>query len=206
MPRRTTSQQLVRRRTACLGRETPAQTVALALRPCHNGGTHFRRVGRSCRKPPVPRSPSTAAKKGGTPALIPDGSVCTPDLSITGQREFTMGQKGGDKFLGISFAPRFPSPSRMLRSTLVMRCWSETHQRDRNRIGPGSAAHRCALHTRPGWRGSWTIAKEHEPPLSSATPLSVSSINSNISAPSQFATTKACRVHWHSRALLYLFV
>jgi len=29
---------------------------------------------------------------------IPDGSVCTPDLSMTGRHEFTTGQKGGDNF------------------------------------------------------------------------------------------------------------
>ena len=49
-----------------------------------------------------------------TPALSPDSSVCTPGLSMTGRHEFTTGQKGGDKYFEIFFAPQFPRPSRML--------------------------------------------------------------------------------------------
>jgi len=36
---------------------------------------------------------------------VPDGSVCTPDLSMTGHGQNNSGQKGGEKFLGIFSAP-----------------------------------------------------------------------------------------------------
>ena len=60
----------------------------------HSGGPFFRRVGQSCRKPPVPCLPGTTQDAGP----IPDGSVCTPGLSMTGQVQNNRAQKGGDKF------------------------------------------------------------------------------------------------------------
>ncbi len=73
-----------------------------------------------------------------TPALSPEFPVRAPGLSMTGQREFTTGQKGGDKFSDI---PAIPDAARHE----MLRCWSGTHILRSGFMDPVSAPHRCAL-------------------------------------------------------------
>jgi hypothetical protein len=81
--------------------ELPSRLDRRASRQAHSCGPLFPGDGRSCRKPPVPCLPSTAQDAGP----IPDGSARAPDLSLTGQRGNTNGQKIGDKFPEFFFRP-----------------------------------------------------------------------------------------------------
>ncbi len=117
------------------GSGCPIRLNRRSLRQAHSCGPVFRRVGRSCRKPPVPRDRHAATKdQGATPAPSPDSSVCTPGLSMTGQGEISMGGKVLDKFSDI---PAIPDAARHA----MLRCWSGTHQQDRNWVDPVSAPH-----------------------------------------------------------------
>ncbi len=86
MKRRTTSQRLVRRRTACLERNARPGCIAglhgnlTVADPCFQG------TGEAVESL-LSRATGTTQDAGP----IPDGSVCTPDLSMTGHGQNNRG-------------------------------------------------------------------------------------------------------------------